>query len=141
VNYEQVERGMPVRSGYVARTVLRVRLRQIDQAGRVIDAGLAKGATGVEGIWWESSTAEEARREAMADAAGAARRDAEALARSLGGSLGPLLSVSTVGSTDPRRLNVAMDVTRSSAMLGTQVTPNEIVIRAAVQTRWEFVPR
>jgi uncharacterized protein YggE len=142
VNYEPREREGPMRAGYVARTVLRVMLRRIDQVGRVIDAGLAKGATGVEGIWFESSTAEEARREAMADAAGAARRDAESLARALGGSVGPLISVSTVGSSDPRRINVSMGEVGGGAMLrGTQITPNEIVIRAAVQTRWQFVPR
>jgi uncharacterized protein YggE len=141
VNYDHSDRGNPVRAGYIARTVLRVSLRRIDQVGRVIDAGLARGGTGVEGIWFESSTAEEARREAMADAAAAARRDAEALARALGGSLGALMSVSTVGSSDPRRLNVAMGEVAGVMTRGTQITPNEIVIRAAVQTRWEFVAR
>lgn len=139
VNYEPVERAEPRRVGYVARTVLRVRPPRIDQVGRVIDVGLAKGATGVEGIGFESSRIEEARREAMTDATAAARRDAEALATALGGSLGRLISVSTVGSTDPRRLNMAygdMSMARS-----TQITPNEIVVRAAVETRWQFNPR
>lgn len=141
LNYEPTDRGEPRRSGYVARTVLRVRLSRIDQVGRVIDAGLGKGATGVEGIWFESSTAESARRQAMADAAAAARRDAEALAQALGGTLGQLLSVSTVGSPDPRRLNVMMAEVGGVMGRGTEITPNEIVIRAAVQTRWAFVPR
>jgi len=138
-DYEQSPRAEgPRRIGYVARTVIRVQLRQLDLIGRVIDAALARGATGVENVWFESSTAEQARREAMADAAQAARRDAEALASSLGGTLGRLISVSTVGSMDPRRMNMALE---SAMKMGTQITPNEIVVRSAVETRWEFLPR
>jgi uncharacterized protein len=140
VNYEPIERAAPRRAGYVARTVLRVRPPRIEQVGRVIDVGLGKGATGVEGISFESSRIEQARREAMTDATAAARRDADALATALGGSLGRLISVSTVGSTDPRRMNMAYgDMTMSR--MATQITPNEIVVRAAVETRWQFVPR
>ena len=139
INYEPEDRAAPRRVGYVARTALRVRPSRIDQVGRVIDVGLARGATGVEGISFESSKIEEARRGAMTDATTAARRDAEALASALGGSLGRLISVSTVGSMDPRRLNM-MAYGEVSAMR-TQITPNEIVVRAAVETRWQFLPR
>ena len=139
VNYEPVERSAPRRAGYVARTVLRVRPPRIDQVGRVIDVGLASGATGVEGVAFESSRVEEARRGAMTDATTAARRDAEALASALGGSLGRLLSISTVGGMDPRRLNVSYG--EVAALNTTQITPNEIVVRAAVETRWQFIPR
>src|SRR5688572_6450345 len=126
INYEPQERDAPRRAGYVARTVLRVRPPRIDQVGRVIDVGLASGATGVEGVSFESSRIEEARRGAMTDATTTARRDAEALASALGGSLGRLISVSTVGAMDSRRLNVSYG--EVSAMRTTQVTPNEIVV-------------
>ena len=139
VRYEPVERAAPIRSGYVARTVLRVRPPRIDQVGRVIDVGLARGATGVEGVSFESSKVEEARRGAMTDATTAARRDAEALATALGGSLGRLISVSTVGAGDERRLN--MEMSYGEIVRTTQITPNEIVVRAAVETRWQFIPR
>lgn len=139
-NYEpNPVRGEPQRSGYVARTVLRVQLTRIDQVGRVIDVALGKGASGVESVWFESSRAEEARRAALADAADAARRDAEALARALGGSLGALLHTSTAGVNDPRRLNVMMGEIAGGR--GTQITPSEIVITAGVVTRWQFLPR
>jgi uncharacterized protein YggE len=130
----------PRSAGYIARTSLRVQLRRLDQVARVIDAGLAKGASGVESVWFESSTAEQERRAALAEAAQAARRDAEALARSLGGSLGPLLSTSTVGAYDPRRINVTMGMGEVGMMRGTTITPNEILISAAVVTRWQFIP-
>jgi uncharacterized protein YggE len=142
-NYERGPRDEPTRAGYLANTVLRIRLTRLDQVGRVIDAGLAKGATGVESLWFESSTAEESRRAALADAAAAARRDAEALAQALGGTLGPLLSVTTAPSNDPRRMNtmnIAMGEVGGMAR-GTQITPTEIVITAGVVTRWQFIPR
>ena len=129
--------------GYVARTVLRVQLTHIDQVGRTIDAGLARGATGVQGVVFESSMMEETRRAALADAAVAARRDAEALARALGGTLGPLLSSSTVGANDPRRSNVMMRAAYSDLSgygVSTEMTPAEIVVTAGVVTRWRFVP-
>jgi uncharacterized protein YggE len=129
----------PRRAGYVARTVLRVVLSRIDETGRVIDAGLARGATGVEGVMFESSTTDQARRDAIAEAARAARRDAEALARALGGRLGALLSSSTVAGNDPRRMNVMLGVTQGYAGSATEVTPNEIIVRAGVATRWRFI--
>ena len=89
--------GGPRRVGYAARTTVRVQLTRIAQVGQVIDAALSRGATGVEGVLFESSAIDSARREALADAAQAARRDAEALARSLGGTLGPLISTSKIG--------------------------------------------
>jgi uncharacterized protein len=130
----------PRRIGYFANTVLRVRLTQLDRTGPLIDAALARGATGVEGVFFESSSAERARRDALADAATAARADAEALARAMGGTLGPLLSSSTAGSDDPRRMNVMLRG-MGAAMGSTQITPNEIVITAGVVARWRFIPR
>jgi uncharacterized protein YggE len=129
----------PRQVGYMANTTIRAQLSRVDQVGRAIDAGLARGATGVQGVFFESSQTEEARRAALADAAGAARRDAEALARALGGTLGPLISASTAGGNDPRRSNVMI---RGSSPVGyqTEVTPTEILVSAGVITRWRFVP-
>jgi uncharacterized protein YggE len=142
-NYEQGDptiRGEPRRVGYAARTSVRVELKALDQVGRVIDAGLAKGATGVEGVYFESSRAEEARRAALADAAQAARKDAEVLAAAMGGSIGPLISLTTASNIDPRRMNVMMRGT-VGMVSGTVVSPSEIVIAAGVVTKWRFVPR
>ena len=139
---QPVERNAPRRVGYAARTVMRVQLTRLGQIGQVIDAALGRGATGVEGVFFEASTADDARREALADAAQSARRDAESLARALGGTLGPLLSTSTAAGNDPRRFNVMMRMGMGGGVAGgaTQVTPNEIVVTAGVVTRWRFVP-
>jgi uncharacterized protein YggE len=137
-NYEpSPERMEPRRTGYLARTVLRVRMTRLDEVGRVIDMGLAKGATGVEAVYFESSRVEDERRAALAEAAAAARRDAEVLARAMGGSLGRMISISTAGANDPRRINMMYGM-EGAAMRTTAITPNEIVIAAAVVTRWLF---
>jgi uncharacterized protein len=126
--------------GYAARTVIRVRIAKLDQIGRVIDAALAKGATGIEGVQFESSASDEARRQSLAEASVTARRDAEALASALGGSIGSLISASTLGTDDPRRMNVMMRVAAGGVAGGTQIRPDEIVIVSGVVTKWEFIP-
>jgi uncharacterized protein YggE len=140
-------RGEQRQVGYVARTVLRVSLGRLDQVGRVIDVGLAKGATGVTGVIFEASNMEGARLEALADAATAARRQAEALAKALGGTLGPLISSSTsmvgVAGGDVRYSMALEEMAYTSAAraIPTQLSPREIVVSAVVTTRWQFVPR
>jgi uncharacterized protein len=127
--------------GYIARTVVRARITQLDQLGPAMDAALAAGATGIEGLFFESSGADDARRAALADAAAAARRDAEVLARAMGGSLGAMIGTSTLGMGDPRRYNLAVRGGYDFGGVGaTQITPTEIVITAAVAARWRFLP-
>lgn len=127
--------------GYIARTVVRARITQLDQLGPAMDAALAAGATGIEGLFFESSGANDARRAALADAAAAARRDAEVLARAMGGSLGAMIGTSTLGMGDPRRYNLAVRGGYDFGGVGaTQITPTEIVITAAVAARWRFLP-
>jgi uncharacterized protein len=126
--------------GYVARTTVVARIARIDQLGPAIDAALAAGATGVEGLSFESSNAEAARQTALAEAAAAARRDAETLARAMGGSLGPLLGTST--SVAPRIWPGVVTATGMSdmPMSATQIVPGDIAVHAAVRARWAFIP-
>jgi uncharacterized protein len=133
-----IDREGPRQVGYVARTLLRVRLTRIDQVGRVIDAGLAAGAAGVQGVLFEASSAQSARREALALAATAARQDAEVLARSMGGSLGPLISSTTANVGGPAmRVPVSMN---ANFDYSTGIAPNEIVVGAVVTSAWRFIP-
>jgi uncharacterized protein YggE len=138
-DYEPGPRGESHLTGYVARTSIRVRLARTDMVGRVIDAGLAKGGTGVS-VGFEASTAEAVRRDAIADASAKARLDAEALAKALGGSLGPLLGASTTGALQPMLLSDIAVAQRRAIATG-EIVPNDIVIRAQVMTRWLFVSR
>jgi uncharacterized protein len=142
-NYEPprpMDREGPRQVGYVARTVLRVPLGRIDLVGRTIDAGLAGGATGVQGVVFEASTTPAARRDALALAAAEARQDAERLARALGGTLGPLLSTSTAGGGMDPRMVAQRRIPVTAMSYSTQIAPDEIVVTAVVTTRWRFLP-
>lgn len=125
-------------SGHVARNSIRVTISQLDRIGTVIDAALARGATGVGGVSFSSSKSDSAHREALAEAARNARADADALARAFGGSLGELLESSTSASGRPAMMMRAAAASMSDA---TPITPSDITITASVQARWRFLGR
>jgi uncharacterized protein len=123
--------------GYVVSNVVRVELQRVDQVAPVIDAALAKGANQINSLDFYASDSDTGRRQALADAIAAARGDAEAMARAAGGSLGPLLELST-GEIGPRPVfRVAANAGMAAS---TPIEPGEQTIRVSVTARWRFVP-
>lgn len=139
-NYEESAREMR-QVGYVARNAITVRVTQLERIGAIIDAALARGATHVQDVAFESSRADSARRAALGEASAEARADAEAVARAMGGSLGSLLDAST-----SREYPVFARMRAYSGAAGgrlneaTQITPASIQVQAIVSARWRFVP-
>jgi uncharacterized protein len=84
---------------YLSRSVIRLSLYKLDQMGSAFATLLAAGASTIGSPAFESSTMDAARREKIAEVISSARADAEALAAALGGKLGPLVDVSSYGST------------------------------------------
>jgi uncharacterized protein len=74
---------------------MRVSSSHPEQVGTVIAAAIGAGASGSSSMIFESSVADSLRRARMADALRGARSDAEAIASSLGGRIGTLISVSS----------------------------------------------
>jgi uncharacterized protein YggE len=127
-------------TGYTVSNTVRVELRRIDQVGAVIDASLAKGSNQIHGIQFASSQAPEARRNAMAEAVRDARADAEVLARAAGGTLGPVIEItSSAPPIRPMYAEVAMRTMAKDAVQ-TPIEPGEQVISANVSVIWQFVP-
>ena len=127
--------------GYVVSNTVRVDVRRLDQAGRVIDAALAKGANTIHGLSFYLADPAPVRRAAIVDAVARARADAEALARAAGGSLGALIELST--SPMPSGPIMYRTMAEASARGGGGPTPIEVgeeVVRATVNARWAFVP-
>ena len=126
--------------GYRVSNTVSVEVRQIDQVGPVLDAALGAGANNIAGLRFYSSTAEVARREAMARAVATARADAETLARAAGGSLGELLEANVGAYYAPPP---PMPMMRAEAMAqdvaNTPISPGEQTIAVDVQTRWRFI--
>ena len=94
-DYEPMPRGEAVRRGYVATNVVRIETRTLDQVGALIDAALAAGANRVNEVRFSSSRHATVRDSATALAIANARRTAETMARAAGGTLGPLVELST----------------------------------------------
>lgn len=131
--------GLPPKvSGYVARNSVRVEVLKLDQTGILVDAGLAKGSTGIGGLHFYSSKAAEARREALSKAVVAARLDAEAMARAAGYQLGELLEIVSNSSSDgPVLMGMAPRAMEASSDMGpTPVNPGEIKVSQMVTVRW-----
>ena len=134
----------------LARSVLRVALRRPEQVGGVVDSALAAGATRVASIEFASSRAGEARRTALASAIVEARADAEAMARAAGGTLGPLVELTSEPSEKDREQDNPveglvglqrrfMQSVLSSAMpgaFGSPITPTDVVVTVTVRARW-----
>jgi uncharacterized protein YggE len=137
----------PRQNSFVATNSVRVELRKLDDVGRIIDAGLAGGATQVSTLQLGPQETGDARRRAIALAVADARQDAEALARAAGGSLGVLLSLATTNvgmapGTDLMQYEY-MQAARSYAggvAFATPFNPREVTIAAMVYARWQFIP-
>ncbi len=134
----------------VAWSVIRIVLRRPEQVGSVVDSALAGCATRVASIDFASSREGEARRTALASAIAEARADAEAMARAAGGTLGPLIELTSEPSEkdreqdDPagglvevqRRLMQSVLSGALQGTFGSPITPTDVTVTARVRARW-----
>lgn len=144
--YEYPQDGRrPTVVGYQARNSVQVEVRQLSQAGALIDAGLAKGATNVGGLRFFASNTEGARREALQKAVTRARADAEAIASAAGGSLGGLLEIhANPGSDGPIGYDASpmmMMVKEARADAPTQVESGVLKVSVSIMARFAYVSR
>jgi uncharacterized protein YggE len=130
----------PTLTGYIARNTVRVEVRDIDRLGALIDGALAKEASGIGSLSFNSSKADEARRQALELAVSKAKGEAESMARAAGGTLGQMMELSALPSYN-RPIAVDMASAKSMAVRGadaTPVAPGEITVSATVTGRWVF---
>ena len=80
--------------GYRMSEQLQVTVRDLDKAGDVVDTATAKGATEVNGLWFEVGDPASALDEARAAAIAQARTSAQKMASAAGVSLGGVVSIS-----------------------------------------------
>lgn len=85
--------GTPTVVGYTVSNVVEVRLDDLHEIGRVIDAATQAGSNNVQGIRFTLRDEEAPRNEALREAALKARQDAETLAGALGLRIVRVLSV------------------------------------------------
>jgi uncharacterized protein YggE len=124
-------------TGYIVSNTVRADVRRLDDVAKLIDAALAKGANEISSLQFYSSKADSVRRSALAAAVADARADAEALARAGGGTLGPILEMSTSEAPPRPVLQTAM-MRSAAAMEKTPIEPGQQTITAFVTIRWSL---
>lgn len=132
----------PELTGYDATNTVRVEVRSLELVGKVIDAALGAGANTISGISFYASQLDSTRRAALAIATQDARLSAETMATAAGGSLGPLMSVTSQVNDAPQPYQMqAMAMRGKAADEATPVVaPTEQTVNASVVGRWQFVP-
>ena len=110
-------------------------------------AALAAGATSISSVQFSSPSTDEARRQAITLAVSQAQKDADALARAAGGSLGRLLTMSSTGlGPSPGYYPIdsysvaASDMMAGGAVYPTMINPRDMTVAVSVFGRWEFIP-
>jgi uncharacterized protein len=127
--------------GYDASNTVRIEVRNLDLVGKVIDASLGAGANNINGINFFASQRDAVEREALGAATTDARLRADIMAKAAGGSLGPLIWLSSqVGEQFQAAPMVTMMARGKVADEATPVVaPSEQTITATVQGRWQFI--
>jgi len=131
--------GSSSQTSFLARYVLRIQPSRLDQTTSLAAAATAAGARATSPPVFEASAADSVRRLRYAEALAQARRDAEAIAATLGGHLGPVIEVSTTGGFNSGGNNSFVNFMNSYEFVGPVQSP-EVVVNATVTVRYRFVP-
>jgi len=114
-------------NGFVATRSVTVLLKDIDRLNDFLDAGLAAGAHGIDGIAFESSRRQALREQARQQAVADARAQAADVATAFGARLGSVYSIGSLDSRDADRYRAAtldtIEVTGSRIQPGRYVQP------------------
>lgn len=137
-NYEN-NRREPEVIGFRASNSVRVRLRDLDKAGEVVDEAVSSGANSLGGISFSFAEPkplyDAARRDAVADA----RSRAELLADAAGVDLGPILTIQDGYVASPRYQDTIMvTASRAEADFSAPIEAGESSIRANVTLIYEI---
>jgi uncharacterized protein YggE len=125
--------------GYKARHVVNVTVRDLRKLGGAIDAVAGAGASTVDGLRYSSSSFENLRMQALANAVTSARKDADVMAKAAGGRLGLLVELQYGQSQPVYPVMRAALADGLQAAPSTDVQPGEQKLSVSVSSRWQFV--
>jgi uncharacterized protein YggE len=138
--YDREGQQAPRTTSYLVSNVVSVDVRKIDLVGPVIDAALAAGANQINSLSFGISSADSARRAALASAVSKARADAEVMARAAGGTLGPLIELHAMEAYVPSPRAVALESLKVTAAAdAVPIEAGQETVRATVMARWQFM--
>jgi hypothetical protein len=138
-NYQYPREGTPTIAGYTANNTVRLLLNDISRLQTVIDIAIKSGANSINRLTFTLRSENSVRAQALAGAARQAKAGAEALADSLGLTLGRLMTVDEgqpVVVSPPRE--ITFDKLQSTSL--EPISPVTIDVHADVDLTYEVVP-
>ena len=115
-------RRTPAITGYVARTTVTLRVRDLGTLGGLLDAVVADGANGLDGLQFGLNDPRPAEDEARAAAVADALARAQVYAAAAGLAVGPILSLAEAGTSVPGPMMMEMAAARSMPVAAGEVT-------------------
>lgn len=130
------QRRTPKLIGYEVRNTVVIRSHELDALGEMVDGLVAAGSNQIEGLSFDlsdrSTTLDEARRRAIADA----RRKAEIYAAETGAKLGAPLSVVEAGDAQPEPVRAFALRAKAADGPPTPIARGEQQMTVRVTARW-----
>ena len=130
--YDVKDNGRSVTTGYTVTNAVVVKVRDLANVGKVIDAALANGANRVDSLEFSASDPRAAKNAALADAARDARSKADAVARALGVRIVRVLNVYADAQSHTPRNYMPMMMAKEAYSAATPITAGELSYEASV---------
>ena len=134
--YDVRDNGRSVTTGYTVTNAVVVRVRDLNNVGKVIDTALANGANRVDSLEFSASDTDEAKNIALADAARDARSKADAVARALGVHVVRVLTIHADARSYTPRNFMPMMMAKEAYDAGTPISAGELSVEASVNVTY-----
>lgn len=134
--YEQNQ--APVLTGYQASNRVSVTLRDLRQAGRIIDTLVAEGANQIDGPSFRVDKPGPLMDQARADAVRLGRSRAELYAKAAGMKVKRIAAISELGAEPPRPMPVLRGAIAMEAKADSVVAPGEVRLAAVLTMVFEL---
>ena len=138
--YKYANNEAPVLTGYQATNTISIRVRKIDDAGKLIDTLVAQGANQISGPTFGIDKADAALDSARAQAVATGRTRADLYAKAAGLRVRRLVSISEGGAVEPgpRPMVMMARADKIGAAPPTPVAPGEVELSITVQMAYEL---
>ena len=130
--YDVKDNGRSVTTGYTVTNAVVVKVRNLANVGKVIDAALANGANRVDSLEFSASDPSAAKDAALADAARDARSKADAVAHALGVRIVRILNVYADAQSPAPRNFMPMMMAKEAYDAATPISAGELSFEASV---------
>ena len=134
--YDVKDNGRSVTTGYTVTNAVVVKVRNLANVGKVIDAALANGANRVDSLEFSASDPSAAKDAALADAARDARSKADAVARALGVHVVRVLTIHADAQSYTPRNFMPMMMAKEAYDAGTPISAGELSVEASVNVTY-----